>query len=30
MSMSAWSFLYAEVVAYSQTRVDSVSDLEGR
>ncbi|WWD15816.1 hypothetical protein CI109_100240 [Kwoniella shandongensis] len=30
VGMGAWSFLLAEVVAYSQSRVDSVHDLEAR
>lgn len=30
VSLSAWSFLFAEIVAYSQSRVDSVADLEKR
>lgn len=30
VSLSAWSFLFAEIVAYSQGRVDSVADLEKR
>ncbi|ODO03364.1 BET3 family protein [Cryptococcus wingfieldii CBS 7118] len=30
VGLGAWSFLFAEVVAYSQSRVDSVSDLEAR
>lgn len=28
--MGAWAFMFAEIVAYSQSRVDSVSDLEAR
>ncbi|TXT04982.1 hypothetical protein VHUM_03802 [Vanrija humicola] len=30
VSLSAWSFLFAEIVAYSQSHVDSVADLEKR
>lgn len=30
VAMGAWAFLFAEIVAYSQSRVDSVSDLEAR
>ncbi|WVQ77979.1 hypothetical protein IAT38_000060 [Cryptococcus sp. DSM 104549] len=30
VGLAAWAFLFAEVVAYSQSRVDSVSDLEAR
>ncbi|WVQ98621.1 hypothetical protein IAU59_005751 [Kwoniella sp. CBS 9459] len=30
VAMSAWAFLFAEIVAYSQSRVDSVTDLEKR
>ncbi|WVQ71526.1 hypothetical protein IAR50_001065 [Cryptococcus sp. DSM 104548] len=30
VGLGAWSFLFAEIVAYSQSRVDSVSDLEAR
>lgn len=30
VAMGAWAFLFAEIVAYSQNRVDSVSDLEAR
>ncbi|WVF72310.1 hypothetical protein IAT40_007123 [Kwoniella sp. CBS 6097] len=30
VAMSAWAFLFAEMVAYSQSRVDSVTDLEKR
>lgn len=28
--MGAWAFMFAEIIAYSQSRVDSVSDLEAR
>lgn len=30
VAMGAWAFMFAEIVAYSQSRVDSVSDLEAR
>lgn len=30
VGMGAWAFLYAEIVSYSQSRVDSVADLEKR
>ncbi|OCF35382.1 hypothetical protein I316_02932 [Kwoniella heveanensis BCC8398] len=30
VAMSAWAFLFAEMVAYSQSRVDSVTGLEKR
>lgn len=30
VAVGAWAFLFAEIVAYSQSRVDSVSDLEAR
>lgn len=30
VSMGAWAFLFGEIVSYSQGRVDSVTDLEGR
>ncbi|KAL7419083.1 Trafficking protein particle complex subunit 31 [Cryptotrichosporon argae] len=30
VSMAAWAFLIAEIIAYSQSRVDSVADLEKR
>ncbi|WVN85233.1 uncharacterized protein L203_100378 [Cryptococcus depauperatus CBS 7841] len=30
VSVGAWAFLFAEIVGYSQSRVDSVSDLEAR
>jgi hypothetical protein len=30
VGLAAWAFLLAEIIAYSQTRVDSVSDLEKR
>lgn len=28
--MGAWAFLFAEIVSYSQSRSDSVDDLEKR
>jgi hypothetical protein len=28
ISMAAWSFLFAEIISYCQSRVDSISDLE--
>jgi hypothetical protein len=28
--MGAWAFMFAEIVSYSQSRVDSVTDLEKR
>jgi hypothetical protein len=28
--MGAWAFLFGEIVSYSQSRVDSVTDLEKR
>lgn len=30
VGLAAWAFLLAEIIAYSQTRVDSVSELEKR
>jgi hypothetical protein len=30
VGMGAWAFLFAEIVSYSQSRVDSVTDLEKR
>ena len=30
VGLPAWAFLFSEVVSYSQTRVDSVADLEKR
>lgn len=30
VGLPAWAFLYSEIVSYSQTRVDSVADLEKR
>ncbi|WWC85380.1 uncharacterized protein L201_000243 [Kwoniella dendrophila CBS 6074] len=30
ISLSCWAFLFAEIVSYSQSRVDSVTDLERR
>lgn len=30
VSLGAWAFMFAEIVAYSQSRVDSVADLEKR
>lgn len=30
MALNAFAFLLAEMVSYSQSRVDSVSDLEQR
>lgn len=30
VGLSAWAFMFAEIVAYSQSRVDSVTDLEKR
>jgi hypothetical protein len=30
VALSAWAFLFAETVAYSQSRADTVSDLEKR
>ncbi|OWZ56860.1 BET3 family protein [Cryptococcus neoformans 125.91] len=30
VAMGAWAFMFAEIVAYSQSRVNSVSDLEAR
>jgi hypothetical protein len=30
VSMGAWAFMFAEIVSYSQSRVDSVTDLEKR
>jgi hypothetical protein len=30
VAMPAWAFLFSEIVSYSQTRVDSVTDLEKR
>ncbi|EIW69592.1 hypothetical protein TREMEDRAFT_68769 [Tremella mesenterica DSM 1558] len=30
VSNSAWAFLFAEIISYSQSRVDSVTDLERR
>lgn len=30
VAVGAWAFMFAEIVAYSQSRADSVSDLEAR
>lgn len=30
VGLPAWAFLFSEIVSYSQTRVDSVADLEKR
>jgi hypothetical protein len=30
VGMGAWAFLFGEIVSYSQSRVDSVTDLEKR
>ena len=30
VSLAAWAFLFSEVVAYTQQRVDSISDFEKR
>lgn len=30
VGLAAWAFLFSEIVAYSQSRVDSVADLEKR
>ncbi|WVW83225.1 hypothetical protein I302_105243 [Kwoniella bestiolae CBS 10118] len=30
MALSAWAFIFAEVIAYSQSRSDSIADLEKR
>ncbi|WRT67036.1 uncharacterized protein IL334_004002 [Kwoniella shivajii] len=30
IALSAWAFMFAEIISYSQSRVDSVTDLEKR
>lgn len=30
VAASSWAFMFAEIVSYSQSRVDSVADLERR
>jgi hypothetical protein len=30
VGLGAWAFMFAEIVSYSQSRVDSVADLEKR
>lgn len=30
VSLAAWAFMLAEIISYSQSRVDSVNDLEKR
>jgi hypothetical protein len=30
VALASWAFMFAEIVSYSQSRVDSVADLEQR